>query len=144
MSIEITQQEKSEAIRAVATGFFVALDRFEDERILELVAEEVEWVRPGGAVRGRAEVRDVLAQRSRERVTRHLLSNIDVALPNQNSALVRYDVLVFDSGASAPSGSPAMLAGPSVLLSGEDLLILRADRWQIVRKQATPVFKFNS
>ena len=131
-----------EIIRAVATSFFAALDRFEDARILELLADEVEWVRPGGVVRGRAAVRDVLAQRPRDRVTRHLIHNLDVSLPDQDSACVRYDVLVFDSGAVAPSGLPVMLVGPSVLLSGEDLLVLQEDQWRIARKQAAPVFKF--
>ena len=91
---------------------------------------------------GRPAVRDVLAQRPRDRVTRHLIHNLDVSLPDQDSARVRYDVLVFDSGAVAPSGLPVVLAGPSVLLSGEDLIILREGHWLIVRKQATPVFKF--
>lgn len=143
MMTGITGQGSADAIRANATGFFVALDRFEDGRILELVAEDIEWVRPGGAVRGREQVRNVLAQRPRDRVTRHLLSNIDVQFEGADRARVRYDVLVFDSGAS-PHSPPAMVAGASVLLSGEDLFVLSADRWLLVRKQASPAFKFSS
>lgn len=141
MSLKSTQQ-KLEAIRAVATGFFAALDRFEDKRILELVTEDIEWVRPGGAVRGRAAVGAVLTQRARDRATRHLLSNVDVILADANSARVRYDVLVFDSGAGTPLVTPRMLAGPSVLLSGEDTFVLQAENWQIKRKQAEALFQF--
>ena len=136
-------QASSDAIRAVATAFFAALDRFEDGRILELVAEDIEWVRPGGAVRGRDRVRDMLAERPRGRVTRHLITNIVVSMQSAESAQVRYDVLVFDSGAGPVSDPPAIVSGASVLLSGEDEFVLRSDRWQIRRKHALPVFKFN-
>lgn len=129
-------------IYAVAVGFFMALDRFEDERLLDLVTEEVEWVRPGGVVRGRDEVRRVLANRSRARVTRHLLTNVDWRPAGPDKVTVRYDVLVFDHTPGAASCGPAAVPGPSQLLSGEDVFVRQAENWLIARKQAGPVFTF--
>ena len=133
-------------VEAAVVGFFRALDRFDDARALDLVADEVEWVRPAGTVRGREAVRQVLAARPRSRLTRHLVANLDLEADGAGSVIARFDVLVFDKAFDGEQALPAAVPGPSMVLSSEDRLIQHGDGgpWRIVRKQPTTVFKIQA
>lgn len=133
--------EAARVIGAVVVGFYVALDGFDDDRALGLVTPDVEWVRAGGTVRGREAVRQVLAARPRSRVTRHLVTNVDVRVHGPAAAQARCDVLVFDKSFDGEPTLPASLAGPSAVLTVRDELVRSAEGgWQIARKRAATVF----
>ena len=135
--------ETAHDVETVVVGFFIALDRFEDARALDLLADEVEWVRPAGTVRGREAVRQVLAARPRSRLTRHLVANLELEADGAGSVTARFDVLVFDKAFDDGLTLPATVPGPSMVLSSEDRLIRHGDGgpWRIVRKQPAAIFK---
>ena len=133
-----------EAVRkigAAVVGFYVALDGFDDDRALDLVTEDVEWARAAGTVRGRAAMQQALAARPRSRVTRHLVTNVDVQGDGPAAARARCDLLVFDASFEDTIVLPAPVAGPSMVLTVEDELVRDpAGTWRIARKRATTVF----
>ena len=134
-----------EAARAAVVGFYVALDGFNDDRALELVTDDVEWARAGATVRGRAAMQQALAARPRSRVTRHLVTNVDVESTGSATARARCDLLVFDASFDGPVALPATVPGPSMVLTVEDGLVRDAEgRWRIAHKRATTVFAIKS
>lgn len=119
-------------IEAVSTAFFVALDRFDDERILSIIADDVQWLRASGALIGSTVVRAMLASRDRTRITRHLVSNCDVCGVSATEATIGLDVVVFE-------GSEGRISSTS-LISSRDTL--RKDgRWKIALKRPSLVLK---
>ena len=124
----------------MVTGFFVSLDGFDDERVLAYLAADVEWFRSSGVLNGHAEVRHSLASRSRERRTRHLVTNVDVDLHGPDAATARCEILVFQ-GQSNPDGSPVVVAGPDSIISNEDQLIRIDGRWRIRCKRPVVAFR---
>ena len=138
-----TTQGDLDAIRAIMIGFFVALDAFDDERALSLLSDDVQWVRESGTISGRDGVRANLASRSRSRVTRHLVANLEIRRFGQDTARARCDVVIYQSDLNACSGYPASIKGASILLSTEDELRKCAGDWKIIRKQPATIFKID-
>ena len=130
-------------IQHVVIGFFVALDSFDVERALSLMTDDVEWVREGGTLRGREDVRRVLEARSRQRRTRHLVSNLDVTQQNSQTARARCDIVVYQGSAESDQ-NPLVIRGPDSLLSNLDDLAFQQGQWKISRKSPSTIFKFGS
>lgn len=125
------------AIAEASVRFFVALDRFEDERLISLLHVDFEWLRPSGGLVGHDQVREMLSGRSRERITRHLVCNIDIEAGDK-SAEVSVEVLVLQ-GPRDPSGA-AGAAAPPTLISSRDTLRKEHGQWKITRKRPSLIF----
>ena len=117
------------------------MDSFDIERALSLVTEDIEWIREAGTIRGREDVGRVLAARSRQRCTRHLVANLDVRQFDLQSGQARCDVLVYQ-GIGKTDTHPLLIKGPDLLLSNNDELVLQGERWKISKKTPTTIFKF--
>jgi ketosteroid isomerase-like protein len=129
-------------IHATAHAFFTRIDRFDDEAVIALMAPEFEWVRANAAViRDIRTLRETLAARSRARVTRHLVTNVEIRAYSPDKAQVDCDILVFEKDDASESAGPALVSGPSSLLSSSDELVKVEGEWRIARKQARAVFK---
>ena len=127
-------------VQALVVGFFISLDEFDDDRALACLAEDVEWVRASGTLKGHAAVRGVLTDRPRDRRTRHLVNNLDVRFTAPDAATARCDILVFQ-GPAGSGGGPVAIAGPDSIITNEDQLILVDGAWRIRRKQPSVVFR---
>ena len=129
-------------IQRVVVGFFVALDSFDTDRAVSLVTDDIEWLRESGTVRGRQQMRKALEGRAQDRRTRHLVANVEADQSNPDSARARSDIVVYRGIAEADG--PTLIAGPELLLSNVDDLVLSDGLWQIRKKAPTTVFKFTS
>jgi len=130
-------------IHSAVYAFFTAIDRCDDEGVVALMAPSFEWIRAGAEViRDLPALRKTLAARSRTRVTRHLVSNVEIRSLSAGAASIHCDVLVFEKNDVAPGTGPAVVPGPSLLLSSSDELVRVDGRWRIAKKQARAVFKF--
>lgn len=123
-------------------AFFTGLDRFDDEAVLALMAPNFEWIRANAeAIGDVATLRKTLAGRSRARVTRHLVTNVEIRSASADAAQVHCDILVFEKEQALESSGPATVPGPTSVLSTSDELVRVAGQWRISRKQARAVFK---
>jgi SnoaL-like domain len=133
------------AIHSAVCGFFTALDRFDDEAVAALMAPAFEWVRADNTVvREMSALRQLLAARSRKRVTRHLVTNVEIHSSSVNEARVHGDILVFEKHNMSENEATAVVPGPSCILSTSDEVVRFEGRWRIARKQARAVFKIDS
>jgi hypothetical protein len=133
------------AIHSAVCGFFTALDRFDDEAVAALMAPAFEWVRADNTVvREMSALRQLLAARSRKRVTRHLVTNVEIRSSSVNEARVHGDILVYEKSDVSENEGTAVVPGPSCILSTSDEVVRFEGRWRIARKQARTVFKIDS
>jgi len=129
-------------IHSTVYAFFTGIDRFDDEAVIALMAPEFEWVRASAeAIRDIQTLRKTLAARSRARVTRHLVTNVEIRSSSADAAKVHCDILVFEKDDASESAGPAVVPGPSSVLSTSDELVRFDGQWRIARKHARAVFK---
>lgn len=133
------------AIHSRVTAFYTGLDRFDDEAVASMMAPDFKWIRANNeTVSGLPAIRNLLAARSRARVTRHLVTNIEIRCSSADAVKVNCDVLVFEKDDSGSASVPAAVTGPSSVISVSDELIRLDGGWKFVRKQARTVFKIDS
>lgn len=94
--------------------------------------------RPGGqALVGRTAIEAAYAQRPRERITRHLVTNTRVVVESAAAATARSHVLLWAGStedAEGPQGRP--LRGPQLVGEFDDRFELTAAGWRIARREA--------
>jgi uncharacterized protein (TIGR02246 family) len=94
--------------------------------------------RPGGqALVGRAAIEAAYAQRPRERITRHLVTNTRVVVESGSAATGRSLVLLWAGStedATGPQGRP--LRGAQLVGEFDDRFVLSSEGWRIARREA--------
>lgn len=121
----------------LAGRFFHYLDRRDYEEMANLFTPDGCWIRQGQTLSGRTEILARMAERPIGLVTRHLLCNPIVDVQDRILARIRYDVSVY----SQRSGSAPRHVQ---ILSGEDVMVNKADRWLVAKKQAEQIMVFPS
>jgi uncharacterized protein (TIGR02246 family) len=95
--------------------------------------------RPGGqALVGRAAIEGAYAQRPRERLTRHLVTNTLVEVESPTRATARSRVLLwagFTEDADGPQGRP--LRGPQLVGEFADRFVLIDEGWRFASRDAS-------
>jgi hypothetical protein len=121
----------------LANRFFHHLDRGEYEEICDLFVPDGVWARRGEDIVGRAALLKALNARDARLVTRHLVSNVVVALQGTDEASISLEILMFknDVGKTAT-------AGPSSLISSNDRAVRTAEGWKLRRKESRLTFQF--
>jgi hypothetical protein len=129
-------------IHSTVHAFFTGIDRFDDDAVVALMAPKFEWVRANAeAIRDIQALRKTLAGRSRARVTRHLVTNVEIRSSSADAARIHCDILVFEKDESPESAGPASVPGPSMVLTTSDELVRIDGRWLVAKKQARTIFK---
>jgi uncharacterized protein (TIGR02246 family) len=95
--------------------------------------------RPGGPpLDGRAAIESAYAQRPRERITRHLVTNTVIDVESPTRATARSHVLLWagsSEDANGPQGRP--LRGPQLLGEFEDRCVLSDEGWRLASRDAS-------
>ena len=95
--------------------------------------------RPGGqAMVGRAAIEAAYAQRPRERITRHLVTNTLVEVESSTRASARSRVLLWAGStedADGPQGRP--LRGPQLVGEFADRFVLTDEGWRFASRDAS-------
>ncbi|MBW8270103.1 nuclear transport factor 2 family protein [Caldovatus aquaticus] len=121
--------------------FWAALDAADYDTVARGMAPEGVWHRQGRALRGPEGVRAALAERPAGRVTAHLVQNLVVDLPDENTANARYFSLVFRHDAAAAPDGPVPLGAPLSIAAVSDRLRRGAEgEWLVVERRSRPVF----
>lgn len=95
--------------------------------------------RPGGQpLTGRAAIEAAYAQRPRERLTRHLVTNTLIEVESATSASARSRVLLWAGStedADGPQGRP--LRGPQLIGEFADRFVLTEEGWRFASRDAS-------
>lgn len=113
--------------------FSLYTDRFDYERAVELFVPDCTFSRADEVFEGHDGLRFVLNRRDRNRVTRHIVSNILIDVIDGNAAAGQAYALVFGHRGTLAEGEEAPLGTPDslVLFSGR---FTRADAgWRIAK-----------
>jgi hypothetical protein len=122
---------------AISLAFFRYLDTREHAAAAALFADDAEWRRPGGTLRGGAAILASLAERPADRSTAHLVSNIWAEEPVAGRVWVHF-YLTLRERITAAGEPPVVRVNPGVL-SGTDTYIQTAAGWRILTKETQPV-----
>lgn len=114
-------------------------DANDADALSQLFSEDAQLLRPGAELlSGREAIRAAYAQRSPDRISRHLLSNMRVDIESPNRARVHSQVLLWTGSRTdeqTPQGRPAQ--GRQLLGEFKDELLRDAQgRWLIQRRDA--------
>lgn len=126
-----------EACRDLVLRAVAAIDTNVPAQLADLFTDEGEIVRPNGtALRGREAIRTSYAQRSAERITRHLVTNIVVDVHSTREASSVSYVMLWSGSttdAEAPQGRPLQRQQVGEF---EDRFVHTSGGWRIVRRAA--------
>jgi len=126
-----------EACRDLVWRSVAAIDANAPARLADLFIDEGEIVRPNGtALRGREAIRASYAQRSAERITRHLVTNIVVDVHSTSEASSVSYVMLWSGSttdAEAPEGRPVERQQVGEF---DDRFVHTSAGWRIARRSA--------
>ena len=126
-----------EACRDLVLRSVAAMDANAPAQLADLFTDEGEIVRPNGSVlRGREAIRASYSQRSAERITRHLVTNIVVDVHSTREASSVSYVMLWSGSttdAEAPQGRPVQREQVGEF---EDGFVHTPTGWRIARRAA--------
>ena len=131
-SLIIKQACRELVLRAAAHA-----DANEPCALAALFAEDGVLVRPGAEpLVGRDAIRQSYAQRSAERITRHLVTNIVVDIESETEARAASLVLLWSGSTHDTPGPQGRPAQRQVVGEFADRLSLTPEGWRIARREA--------
>lgn len=109
-------------------GFYLAFDGFDYDAVLSLFAEDGRWYRGDSCLEGKQAIHDFLMQRSKERLTAHIITNVHLE-ETQEGIQARYYITAY-------SNQSSQLIPSAVLLMTDVWVEDRAAGWLLKSKRA--------
>ncbi|MCO6381506.1 nuclear transport factor 2 family protein [Oceanicola sp. 502str15] len=125
-------------IEALNLQFARALDGGTVEQFLAIFTEDVDYRSGGRVLQGHAALRDFFEARAAAgRVSRHLMSGLDIAFTGADTARVRSTWLTFAGAGPLPVSG----CTPFLVADVEDDCLRTPEGWRISRRIITPIFR---
>ncbi|QDC10070.1 nuclear transport factor 2 family protein [Oceanicola sp. D3] len=125
-------------IEAMNRQFAGALDGGTVEQFLAIFTEDVDYRSGGRVLQGHAALREFFEVRAAAgRVTRHLMSGLDIAFDGSEAALARSTWLTFAGAGAVPVAN----CTPFLVADVGDDCVRTAEGWRINRRVITPIFR---
>ena len=133
--------EAEMAAQQLLVRLFYCLDRQRFDPLPRLFAENAEWQRADGTLKGRGGIAKFLGERDNSQMMRHVLTNVWVSAVSTEAATFSATVTVFaDAGAASPPPAPPLYRLGRVRdVSGE--VRRTAQGWLLWRLAIDKVFK---
>jgi predicted RNA-binding Zn ribbon-like protein len=126
------------ACEGLSIAFANAVDRWDDETALGLFTDDAVLDRWGTQVQGQAALREWLAARPRDVVTRHICTNISVKCSSEREATGLTYFLFFRAVGKA--GDDLKVNGPTMVGEYHDHFVRTANGWRIARREVKVIF----
>lgn len=138
----LIQAAHEQAIQALIVRANWAIDHGDMDALISCLHPDVTFVRPDGQVlQGPQSVRDAYARRDPERITRHLLSNVQLRWTSHDQVVANATVLLWSGRQSDEMTTSGRPADPVQKLGEHhDVLALKDGRWWLLRRQSEFVF----
>lgn len=125
------------AIEAACTRVIVdychSIDSFDDARMVQLFAQDGEWVRPGQApLCGKGQIAAYMAGRDRSITMRHMTSNIRIDVQDATHAVGRTYWTLYRQSSSTPV---AQALTPFSVGEYHDAFVLEDGQWCFQRRE---------
>jgi SnoaL-like domain len=128
-------------IERIIVRFFYYLDERLYENLAALMAADGVWTRQGERLHGPAMVLAALKERPPGLMTRHVISNILIDLPEPTRAEASFYMTVFRRDGELPVDGPAPMELPHVVALCRQKLSQGEQGWRIDALTATPTFR---
>ena len=125
-------------------SFYACFDNWDYAGMLALCTPDVEWIRAGKRLQGRAQILDELNQRTRFQTVRHSLSNMLVSVDPQDPSRARGQchLLAWRHLHHAPNLAPPTIHHPYLFLIVNAKFCFIDDQWLIERQEMKREFLF--
>jgi hypothetical protein len=127
--------------RDLIVAFANQLDVFDYDAVLAMCVADCVFIRDGVRHAGRGGIRGLLDARSRDRLTRHITSNMAVEVIDEAHAAGHSYCQVFGHLGELPNGVPAPLEVADSLVEFDDEFVATEDGWRFARRRLTHIFK---
>jgi hypothetical protein len=134
-------REIEEECRRLMVAFANELDVFDYDAVLAMCVAECVFIRDGEVYEGLGGIRELLESRRRDRVTRHVTSNMLVEVIDESHARGRSYCQVFGHLGDLPGGLPAPLEVPDSLVEFDDEFVATKEGWRFARRRLTHIFR---
>ncbi len=135
------RREIEQECRRLMVAFANEVDVFNYDAVLALFVADGVFVHGEEAFEGRDRIRELHEARRRDRLTRHVCSNMAVEVIDQTHARGHSYCLVFGHLGSLPEGQPAPLRGADSLVEFDDEFVATEDGWRFARRRLTRIFR---
>ena len=129
------------ACERLLVRLFHCLDARDYEGVAACFAEDSLWLRQGKELRGPAQVLKALQQRTPTIHVHHLLSNIDIRLPEADRAQSIAYMTVYRSDTGKPPVFPIEVPGPELVAVCTGELRRAANQWRVTRLATSITYK---
>lgn len=139
MEMRERQTIEVECLHLIAT-FYHHVDNFEDEQLTALFAPDAVFIRRQNKFHGQADILAAHAARPRDRITRHVSTNIVVDVIDGHHATGRSYCLIYAYPELPKAGEMLPMPAPREFGEWHDEFILTDAGWKFARRQLTSVF----
>ncbi len=128
----------SEACLAATYAFYAGLDRFEKDQVLAVVSSDAQWTRQQKVHQGIQAISAILDSRPTHMKTAHVVCNPTVEQLTEETAVVRYFLLIAASDANLPAPAGKLFS----VRDGQNDLKIEDGEWKISRIATELCFDF--
>ena len=123
----------------VVVQFYNHLDARRYDDLVALFAADGVWKRQGKELDGQAAIMEAMQARVEFLVIRHIVTNIQITVEDENNASSAEYVTVYRYDSDEKLDGPAPLDGPGVIFLYQDKLVRTGDGWKIKDKRGRPI-----
>ncbi len=123
----------------VVVQFYNHLDARRYDDLVALFAADGVWKRQGKELDGQAAIMEAMQARGEFLVIRHIVTNIQITVEDENNASSAEYVTVYRYDSDEKLDGPAPLDGPGVIFLYQDKLVRTGDGWKIKDKRGRPI-----
>jgi uncharacterized protein (TIGR02246 family) len=119
--------------------YAMAADHHDAEAFVGIFTEDGEWIRPKVSLKGHAALRDFMAKRPRDVLSRHIATNAVVTVTGPDAARGLSYATVYRHDGHA--GGEAPLTGPESIVEYHDDFVRTAAGWRIAARRSHSIFR---
>lgn len=142
MNAPMTDDERraieQDCLKLIAT-YAVAADHHDADAFVGIFTEDGDWIRPKASLKGHAALRDFMAQRPRNVLSRHISTNAIVTVTGPATARgISYATVYRRDG---HAGGEAPLAGPESIVEYHNEFVLTPAGRRIASRRSHSIFR---